>query len=142
MQPHEKIENSSDLTYLQEELESKYGPAVAQDIIDRLNKTPQKSAAKAPDYMDVKAMSELTERHRAAAMMIVWKLKEFRKSQNKINAPKNITQLEGAQLTRQCQDAISLYRLSHQTYFQMYRDALAAFSVPSSPFAYVEGRYA
>ncbi len=132
MQPLEKTIESSDLATLQEELERRYGPAVAQDIMDRLGKTPQNAASSTratPDYMDVKAMSELQERFRAQAMMAIWQVKEWRKRQPK--AKNNLVQMEGALLMRQCQDSIKLYRMANKTYHDMYRAALDAFSKPA-----------
>lgn len=126
------IENKEnlDISKLQEELESQYGPAVAQDIIDRIKKTG--NVARTPDYMDVKAMSELQERFRAQAMMAVWKLREWRKAQNKSIFHRNLVQLEGVFLQRQCEDAVSLYRMANKSYFSMYREAMAAFKTPSA----------
>jgi len=112
-----------DFSKLQEELERQYGPGVAQDIIDRIRKT---GVAKTPDYMDVKAMSEMQERFRAQAMMAVWRLKDWRKRQNNLSYEKNLVQLEGAFLQRQCEDAIQLYRQANKSYFSMYREAMAA----------------
>ncbi|PZO84119.1 MAG: hypothetical protein DI626_08535 [Micavibrio aeruginosavorus] len=125
------IENkqNSDLQKLQEQLESQYGPAVAQEIIDRLGKT--ENAAKAPDYMDIKAMSELQERFRAQAMQAVWKLKQWRRTQSKSTPGHNLIQLEGVYLERNCQGAVALYRLATTRYHAMYRDAMAAFSAPA-----------
>lgn len=135
------IENkeNSDISKLQEQLESQYGPAMAQDIVDRLRKNGP--VAKTPDYMDVKAMSELQERFRGQAMMAVWKLKEWRKAQTKPMFHRNLIQLEGVFLQRQCEDAIALYRLASKSYFAMYREAMAAFSVPIvAPFYMNEAR--
>ena len=118
-----------DVQRLQEELEKQYGPAVAQDIIDRIIKNG--NTAKAPDYMDVKAMSELQERFRAQAMMAVWRLREWRKTQTKPAFPQNLIQLEGVFLQRQCEDAIALYRMANKSYFAIYREAMAAFAAPA-----------
>lgn len=136
-----KTENKEnlDVSKLQEELEKQYGPAVAQDIIDRILKNGP--IAKTPEYMDVKAMSELQERFRAQAMMAVWRLKEWRKTQTKPTFHQNLVQLEGVFLQRQCEDAIALYRLANKSYFAMYREAMAAFSAPSFTTSYkVEAR--
>ncbi|PZO88657.1 MAG: hypothetical protein DI626_01230 [Micavibrio aeruginosavorus] len=122
------IENKEnlDVSKLQEELEKQYGPAVAQDIIDRIRKNGP--ITKTPDYMDVKAMSELAERFRAQAMMAIWRLKAWRKGQDKPAFQQNLIQLEGAFLQRQCEDAIKLYRQAHKTYFAMYHEAMASFT--------------
>lgn len=123
------IENKEnlDIQRLQEELEKQYGPAIAQDIVDRIRKNGP--IAKAPEYMDVKAMSELAERFRAQAMMGVWRLREWRKTQTKPAFQQNLIQLEGVFLERQCVDAIALYRMANKTYFAMYREAMASFAI-------------
>lgn len=125
------IENKEnlDIQKLQDELEKQYGPAVAQDIADHLRKNGP--ITKTPDYMDVKAMSELQERYRAQAMMAVWKLKQWRKVQDQPAFHKNLIQLEGVYLQRQCEDAIALYRRANKSYFAMYREAVAAFTTPA-----------
>jgi len=130
------IENKEnfDIQRLQEELEKQYGPAVAQDIVDRIRKNGPIS--KTPEYMDVKAMSELQERFRAQAMMAVWKLKEWRRAQTKAAFHQNLVKLEGVFLQRQCEDAIALYRLANKSYFVMYREAMEAFSLPTFAQAY------
>lgn len=136
------VENKEnlDIQKLQEDLERQYGPAVAQDIVDRIRK--DRPAAKAPDYMDVKAMSELQERFRAQAMMAVWKLREWRKAQTKTAPHQNLIQLEGIFLQRQCEDAIALYRLANKSYFSMYREAMAAFIAPSYAYAFTHQKEA
>lgn len=130
------IENkeSNDIQRLQEQLEKQYGPAVAQDIIDRIRKTG--NLVKTPDYMDVKAMSELQERFRAQAMMAVWRLREWRKAQAKPVFQQNLIQLEGVFLQRQCEDAIALYRLANRSYFAMYREVMAALTAPAFAVSY------
>jgi len=124
------IENKEnfDIKTLQERLEQQYGPAVAQDIMDRLNKGG--NVARTPDYMDVKAMSELQERFRAQAMMAVWRLKEWRRAQGRKNLfQKNLIQLEGVFLQRQCEDAVQLYRQANKSYYAMYREAMAYLAI-------------
>lgn len=136
MQAYENTEGF-DLEALQAELETRYGTAAAQGIMDRLsphkNMMTEPKTNRAPEYMDVKAMSELAERFRAHAMTAVWRLKAWRNAQSPSNPfQKNLVQLEGAMLKRQCQEAFKLYRLSNQTYFSMYREAMDAFSKPAT----------
>ena len=132
---HFDNKENSDLQKLQDDLEKQYGPAVAQDIVDRLKKNG--NVAKTPDYMDVKAMSEIQERFRAQAMMAVWRLKEWRRAQHKNIFQKNLVQLEGVFLQRQCEDAIRLYRQANKSYFAMYREALACIlATPPSVHVY------
>lgn len=134
------IENKEeiDMTKLQEQLEQQYGPAVAQDIMDRMRKNG--ATAKTPDYMDVKAMSELQERFRAQAMMAVCRLKHWRKQEAAKGARHNLVVLEGAFLERQCVDAVKLYRLATTTYFAMYREALAAITSSRSTDNYIASK--
>lgn len=118
---------------LQEKLETQYGPAIAQEIIDRLNK--EKAAAQpvktSPSYMDVKAMSEMAEKLRAQAMIDIWSLREWRKSEIR----KDVVSLEGVALERQCCASIRLYRHTNKTYFEMYREAMNAFTAKqASPY--------
>lgn len=116
----------NDMKQLQADLEVQYGPAVAQDIIDQLNRANKAARRAAPDYMDVKAMSELQERFRAQAMMAVWKLKEWRRQQKQASPHTNLVVLEGAFLQRQCEEAVKLYRLASRNYHSMYREAMDA----------------
>ena len=81
-------------------------------------------------------MSELQERFRAQAMMAVWRLKEWRKAQNKGTFHQNLVHLEGVFLHRQCEDAIALYRLANKSYFAMYREAMAALTAPAFAASY------
>lgn len=130
---------NSSVETLQEQLERQYGPAVAQDIMDRLQKDQPavpKAAQPAPGYMDVKAMSEVAERQRAQAMLDIWILREWRKD-NDISRPshKNLISLEGVSLERKCAESIQSYRHSHKTYFEMYRKAMEAFTgKPAVPY--------
>ncbi len=119
-----------DLSKFQDELETLYGPAIAQDIIDHLRQP--KPTAKVPDYMDVKAMSELQEKYRAQAMMAVWRLREWRKAQTRKPVDANLVELEGVFLQRQCEDAVKLYRQANKSYFRMYREAMAAIVIGSA----------
>ena len=125
---------NSDLTQLQADLELQYGPAVAQDIVDRLRQSGD--AAKTPDYMDVKAMSEMQEKFRAQAMMAIWRLKEWRRARRDNVPCQNLIDLEGVFLTRQCADAVKLYRLATKTYHAMYREALDAITHGPAPLPY------
>lgn len=131
----------SGLGQLQDELETKYGPAVAQDVVDRIRKTDALTgAAKAPDYMDVKALSELAERFRGQAMMAVWKLRTWRKADGRTSCAGNLVELEGVFLQRQCEDAIILYRQANKAYWSAFRDAMAFYAARSST-ADLETRY-
>jgi hypothetical protein len=130
-----------DLGRLQEDLEKQYGPAVAQDIVDRLRQTEGAAPVKkAPDYMDVKALSELAERFRAQAMMAVWRLREWRKAEDRKGCTVNLIELEGVFLQRQCEDAIILYRQANKSYWATYREAMAVYVAKPSG-AYLNALY-
>lgn len=128
------IEKTKKIDYskLQEELESHYGPAAAQDIVDRIRKTD--ATGKEPDYMDVKLLSEMAEKFRAQAMMSVWRLKEWRRCDKSRKIQKDLIDMEGAFLQRQCEDAVRLYREANHSYFSMYREAMAIIAFRSGKF--------
>lgn len=109
----------SDIQELQDKLEKKYGPSVAQDIIDRLGKIEGQPGA--PADTDVKAMSELQQRYRAQAMTAVWRLKEWRRMELKGANETGLRQQEGLFLNNKCADAIKLYRNAHKAYCAMAR---------------------
>lgn len=132
----------NDLFQLQESLEAQYGPAIAQDIVDRMRQTDAAPAkVKAPDYMDVKALSELAERFRAQAMMAIWHLREWRKAEGRKNGTANLIELEGVFLQRQCEGSIALYRQANASYWAAYHDAMAAYAMKPAP-TYLEALYA
>lgn len=137
---HFENKQNSDIQRLQDDLEKQYGPAVAQDIADRLYKSG--NLGKTPDYMDVKAMSEMQEKFRAQAMMAVWRLKEWRKGQSKNPFQKNLVQLEGVFLQRQCEDAVKLYRQATKSYFAMYREAMSFLSAGATQVQFVAAQRA
>jgi len=113
-----------DYTKLQEELESKYSVAIAQDIIDQLRKS--QNATNEPEYMDVKTMSELVEKFRAQANLAIWRMREWRQRPKANRYQVSLIDMEGVFLERQCRDAIKLYREANTTYFAMFRRAMAA----------------
>lgn len=120
-----ETKQNSEIAALHAELELKYGPAVAQGLVDDL---ARRQTGRAPQYMDVKALSELQERFRAQAMVAVWRLKEWRRGNKARGFEQNLIQLEGALLRRQCEDAVRLYRQATKSYFAMHRAAMAHFT--------------
>lgn len=137
------VENkqNNEISALHAELELKYGPAVAQGLIDDLNRRAQPQN-RAPQYMDVKALSELQERFRAQAMVAVWRLREWRRAGMAQDFQQNLIQLEGAMLRRQCEDAFRLYRQATNSYFALHRAAMAHFTGITAGFDFQQARTA
>jgi hypothetical protein len=114
---------------------------VAQDVVDSIRKAEALSVtARTPDYMDVKALSELAERFRGQAMMAVWKLRTWRKADGRTSCGGNLVELEGVFLQRQCEDAIILYRQANKAYWTALREAMAFYAARNST-ADLEARY-
>jgi len=117
----------SELEALYEELERRYGPAMAQEIIDQINKA--NSSAPALDYMAVKALSEATELFRAEAQDLIKSLKAQKRASNK--AASNILDLEQKRLEERFNKIFRLYWISMKSFYKMYDQALRAFEVPA-----------
>jgi len=73
-----KQTKNADYSILQEELETRYGPAMAQEIIDQVKKTEKTNEM--PDYMNFHAMSEILENLRQETQKSLKSLKLLRKT--------------------------------------------------------------
>lgn len=74
----DKTNKGSD-TALREDLERRYGPAMAQDILDQLKKAEGVCGPKsAPDYLSVKTLSEGEEMYRRDAQEALKRLKAWK----------------------------------------------------------------
>lgn len=108
---------------LQDELELRYGPALAQDIVDQIKKAEE--PAFVPGYVGVKAASEVLELFRREAKGAVHDLKEYR-----LSAAPDITDvldLESARRHQQCKRALDLYFLAQSGFYRLYHKAFAAY---------------
>ncbi len=115
-----------DYTALQEELEARYGVAVAQEIIDQIKKADDQDNK--PDYMPVKAVSEALELFRGEAQEIVQKLKDV----NSKNLPDGIADLEEKRLQNELEHIFNCYWLSQQAFYKLYHKALKICEAPET----------
>lgn len=111
---------TADYQSLQEELTNRYGPAMAQEIIDQIKKTEKTNEM--PDYMNFHALSEILENLRQEAQEALKNLrnqKKSRQSRGVINLDEKTAQAEFEHL-------FSLYYKTQKAFYRMYRSAMAA----------------
>jgi hypothetical protein len=122
-----KIYRGND-TALREDLERRYGPAMAQDILDQLKKAEGlNSLDAAPDYLSVKALSEGEEMYRSDAREALKRLKACKSSTSKVR--KGVVEFEGAFLQKEFQRSFGFYMRFHKGYHVLYRQAMHAYKV-------------
>lgn len=122
------ITKSQDQGYLAlyEELEARYGAAIAQQIIDQIKKADD--LGHRPDYMPVKAVSEALELFRGETRKTIRKLKEVKSN----NLPSDITNLEEKRLQKELEHIFACYWLSQQAFYKLYNRALKICEVPET----------
>ena len=111
---------------LYEELEARYGAALAQEITDQIKQADKKDGE--PDYMAVKAISEVLELFRGESRQIV---KKLRHEKNK-EFSNTITNLDEKRLQKDLNRLWEGYRLSQQAFYKMYRKAMKICEVPET----------
>jgi hypothetical protein len=108
---------------LQEELEQRYGPGLAQEIIDQIKKADDPDDV--PPYMTVKTLSEATEIFREDTRR---KVKAVRRSKDVDKAlTKNVISFGAERQMRELEHMLALYFHCQQTFYRLYRKALAAY---------------
>ena len=108
---------------LQEELEQRYGPGLAQEIIDQIKKADDPDDV--PPYMAVKTLSEATEIFRKDTRQ---KVKEVRTSKDiKKASAKNVISFSAERQMRELEHMLALYFQCQQTFYRLYRKTLAAY---------------
>lgn len=120
-----------DLT-LAEDLERRYGPAMAQDILDQLKKA--ESASGSADYLSVKTLSEGEELYRRDAQAALKRLKASKRA--KIKARERVIEFEGAFLLKEFERSFACYMRFHKGYHVLYRQAMQAYKVKAYVPAY------
>lgn len=111
---------------LYEELEIRYGAALAQEIIDQIKKTDDQDDK--PDYMAVKAMSEVLEVFRADAQKIVKKLRNLQLS----SLPEKVVSLEQKRLQNELKQIFNCYWVVQHSFYTLYNRALKISEVPET----------
>lgn len=122
------IQKDKDQGYiaLYEELEARYGAALAQEITDQIKKTDKKDVE--PDYMSVKAISEVLEIFRADTKETIKKLK----NEQKKGFARDIANLDEKRLQNDLTRLLACYWLSQQAFYKMYRKAMKICEVPET----------
>lgn len=122
MNTKNKVREELDYQHLQDELERRYGPGAAQDLMDQIRRLDE-AYADVPDYLSVKAWSEVVETFG-----------------NDIDAALRQARLEMA--TESEVESFSLHRLQRlaschalakDVFEGLYRKAMAAYEVPERP---------
>ena len=116
----EEQTKTADYSILQEELENRYGPAMAQEIIDQVKKTEKTNEM--PDYMNFHAMSEILENLRQETQK---SLKNLKKQKNNKQS-RGVINFEKTKAEADFQHLFSLYCKAQKAFYRMYRSAMAA----------------
>ncbi len=111
---------------LYEELELRYGAGLAQEIVDQIKNIEDDNYK--PDYMPVKALSEVLEVFRLDTKKSVKKLKNLKSN----DLPNNITDLEQQRLQREFDHLWKCYRTAQQGFYRLYNRALKICEVPET----------
>ncbi len=122
-------------TALMEDLERRYGPAMAQDILDQLKKAEGMCGPKSvPDYLSVKTLSEGEEMYRLDAQEALKRLKAWRRGHTE--SRQGVVEFEGAFLLKEFERSFSFYLRFHKGYHVLYRQAMQAYKVKAYVSAY------
>lgn len=111
---------------LYEELEKRYGPYAAQDIVDQIRKMDDQ--ADTPEFMDVKAVSEALELLRLELRNSINRLKVLR--HEKSHWPCGIEDLEEKRLEYRINRLLPVYWIIMQGFYRLYTKAMTAYDKP------------
>lgn len=134
----EKKIDTKDLK-LQEDLERRFGPAMAQEIMDQIKKADNinKGLNTRPDYCGVKALSEGAEIYRREAQTTLKRLKTWRRNHDE--AKIGVVDWDGAFLKSQFERSFSFYLRFNRSFHILYRQAMEAYKVAGT-YPYKEVR--
>lgn len=120
----DKAHNSA----LREDLERRYGPGMAQDILDQLAKAESPGTGKGEaGYLSVKTLSEAEELYRREAQIALKRLREWKCGADE--SIQGVVEFEGAFLQKDFERSFSFYRRFHKGYHVLYRQAMQAYKV-------------
>lgn len=115
---------------LVEDLERRFGPAMAQQIMDELKKAEKpKKLAPGIDYMGAKTLSEASEMYRRDAQTALRRYKNW-KGECGISM-KDVVDMEGAFLKKEFQRSFDFYRRFNKGFFTIYRQAMQTYKTGS-----------
>ncbi|NCC23184.1 MAG: hypothetical protein EOM26_12115 [Alphaproteobacteria bacterium] len=116
-----------DYEALQDELERRYGPSLAQDIVDQIRRAEDEDFI--PEYMAVKAASEALELFREETRQALRKLRQA-STTSAANDNGRLVNFEAAKLRTEFERRLGLYFVSQYGFYRMYRKALKKYSLP------------
>lgn len=119
-------ENS--LLALYEELEVRFGPALAQSIVDEIKKVNEGDQDNDQDYMAIKALSEVVELFRREAKHALKTLKAAKGCSK--NLPEDIPSLAGERARRDLERKLACYHVAQKGFYTLYRRALKNMEFP------------
>lgn len=122
-----KSTKESDLALI-EDLEKRYGPAMAQYILDQLKRAEALDVPKSvPDCLSVKAMSEAEEIYRREAHVILERLKAWKRDSR--NGRQDVVEFEGLFLAKEFERTFGFYLRFNRGFHVLYRQAMQAYKV-------------
>lgn len=116
-----KTDRLGDQQILSNALKSRYGAKIASEIMEKVNHAI--SSQETPDYMPVKACSEMLELFRSEAQDILKKLKNG--SEEWVDEDSNVSFLEKRKLELEFGRTYRLYRISMKLFYPLYKRAIA-----------------
>lgn len=122
----DKKNQKTSLQALYEQLEVRYGAGLAQEIVDQIKKTEDRDNK--PEFMAVKALSEVLEVFRGEAKEITKKLKVERVR----SFPNDIANLEEKRLQNDLSNIFKCYWLVQHSFYKAYNKALKICEVPET----------
>lgn len=126
---NKEISEKDDLALI-EDLERRFGPAMAQEIMDELKKAEKlKKIASGIDYMGAKTLSEASEIYRRDAQKALRRYKNWKDGWG-IDL-KDVVDMEGAFLKKEFQRSFDFYRRFHKGFFTVYRQAMQTYKTGS-----------
>ncbi len=115
-------QQNSDLKTLHAMLKARYGDKTAQEITKTIKATLNQG--KTPDYMLVKALSEMVEQFFGEAVVLRAELRLLRAKW--VDAPENVTVIKLRCMEADFRQIRRVWWISLKLYQPMYRDALSA----------------
>ena len=124
MSPRKQPTTDADYQALYEELERRYGPGLAQEIVDQIKKVEKPNDNNPPGFMQVKVLSETTELFRQETRKAVKEMKESEKSHDE---RKDVINLAYERAKQDCDMYFKGYLISQKSFYCLYRKAMAVY---------------
>lgn len=122
----DKNNQETSLQALYEQLEVRYGAPLAQEIVDQIKKTEDQDNK--PEFMAVKAISEVLEVFRGEAKEIAKNLRIERSKE----FSENVANLDEKRLQSELDSIFKSYWLVQHSFYKSYNKALKICEVPET----------